>query len=99
MRFLPLLSSFQAPGAWKSFQNVELAWESGLHPGWGTAVRTGVGFLVIPARAPRGRAETSRFLGYRWNMAIPAEDPATTARIIANLEETHPMIYFPKVTP
>lgn len=34
MRFLPLLSSVQAPGAWNSFPDVELVWDEGLHPGW-----------------------------------------------------------------
>jgi len=38
-------------------------------------------------------------LGYRWNVGIPATDPTEASRTIAHLEATHPMIYFPQVTP
>ena len=40
-----------------------------------------------------------RRLGYRWNLALPASDPDSTARTVARLQASHPMIYFPEVTP
>ncbi|MDP2874809.1 MAG: hypothetical protein Q8O00_01415 [Holophaga sp.] len=36
-------------------------------------------------------------LGYRWNVAIPAMDPLAAAELLASLENSHPMIYFPQV--
>ncbi len=206
MRFLPLLSSHQAPEPWIPFREVELNWEGALHPGWEVAVRAGLGvhalhlrpqpwgeklvlealealrgnlgadFLVIPAGAPGGRTDQARFLGaleallealqgrgvkialrpapgvapalvallkelrcdavgycwdsgvgadlevlsdrlfcavgdgesdlsglrrlgYRWNLALPSTDPQEAARTVARLQASHPMIFFPEVTP
>jgi hypothetical protein len=39
-----------------------------------------------------------RRLGYRWNLALPSLDPDATARTVARLEASHPMIFFPEVT-
>jgi len=39
-----------------------------------------------------------RRLGYRWNLALPSLDPDATARTVARLEASYPMIYFPEVT-
>ncbi len=40
-----------------------------------------------------------RRLGYRWNLALPSTDPQEAARSVARLEASHPMIFFPEVTP
>lgn len=38
-------------------------------------------------------------LGYRWNVAIATQDPVHAVSLFAHLQEAHPMIYFPQVTP
>ena len=53
--------------------------------------------LFCAVGSEHGDYSALQHLGYRWNMAIPAEDPAETACIIARLEESHPMVYFPQV--
>lgn len=55
--------------------------------------------LFCAVGTAQGSYPSLQRLGYRWNMAIPAADPADTARTLARLEAAHPMIYFPQVTP
>lgn len=49
----------------------------------------------------RGQAEGQytalQRLGYRWNMAVPFDDPGEAQRHLAALEASHPMVYFPEI--
>ena len=53
--------------------------------------------LFCAVGAPGADYPSLQRLGYRWNVAIPATDPMPTTQMLARLEESHPMIYFPQV--
>jgi hypothetical protein len=38
-------------------------------------------------------------LGYRWNLAVPARDPATMRQAQAEIERAFPPVLFPKEHP
>ncbi len=52
--------------------------------------------LFCAVAAPGEDLRPLQRLGYRWNVAVPASDPAAASAALAALEASHPMVYFPE---
>jgi hypothetical protein len=100
----PKLALRPAPGAAPSLvallreargEAVGFCWDAGL----GADLACFEDRLFCAVGEPGDDFRPIQALGYRWNLAIPAGDPATLRQVMADIERDFPPVLFPQERP